>query len=90
MATVAVARFRGVLRTSGTPFRKLRTIAGPSSARIIAGNCSSSSSSSINKRCMSTFYAPSHEYMKKVRTPCLTYETSSNSAIVDNKQTVQT
>ncbi|CAN0278898.1 unnamed protein product [Ascophyllum nodosum] len=68
MVTAVVARFGGALRPSGTASRSLRTIAGnlslASSRRVPASFLGGSCSSSSSKRCMSTLYAPSHEYMK--------------------------
>lgn len=63
MASVAVARFGGALRSSGAAARTMRTMAGPSQLARAgwvtgAGN---------NKRCMSTVYSESHEYLIQVR-----------------------
>ncbi|CAM9510709.1 unnamed protein product [Scytosiphon promiscuus] len=58
MASVAVARFGGALRSSGAAARTMRAMAGPSSlsrAGWVAGGG--------NRRCMSTVYSESHEYL---------------------------
>lgn len=59
MASVAVARFGGALRSSGTVSRTIRTLAGPSP--LARGGWVRPST-----RCMSTVYAESHEYLIKV------------------------
>lgn len=65
MASVAVARFGGALRSSGAAARTMRSLAGPSPlarAGWVAGGG--------NKRCMSTVYSESHEYLIQVRQIC--------------------
>lgn len=59
MASVAVARFGGALRSSGAVSRTMRTLAGPSP--LARGGWVRPSA-----RCMSTVYAESHEYLVKV------------------------
>lgn len=64
MASVAVARFGGALRSSNAAFRTMRTIAGSAPAARAGW---------INpigtKRCKSTVYAESHEYVTEARGP---------------------
>lgn len=69
MASVAVARVGGALRSSGAVSRTMRTIAGPSSFTAARGGWAAGLGS---KRCMSTVYADSHEYLIKVSScrPC--------------------
>lgn len=63
MASVAVARFGGALR-SGAAVRTMRTFTGPSPSLARAGWLAAGAG---NKRCMSTVYAESHEYLTVVR-----------------------
>lgn len=63
MASVAVARFGGALR-SGAAVRTMRTLTGPSPCLARAGWLATGAG---NKRCMSTVYAESHEYLTVVR-----------------------
>lgn len=58
MASVAVARFGGALRSSNAAFRTMRTIAGSAPAAR-AGWVNPIGA----KRCKSTMYAESHEYV---------------------------
>ncbi|CAM9441415.1 unnamed protein product [Ectocarpus sp. 12 AP-2014] len=59
MASVVVARFGGALR-SGAAVRTMRTFTGPSPSLARAGWLATGAG---NKRCMSTVYAESHEYL---------------------------
>ncbi|CAM9857672.1 unnamed protein product [Pylaiella littoralis] len=67
MASVAVARFGGAVRSSGAAMRTMRTMSGPSSPLAFAARAGWVAGGSINnKRCMSTtMYAESHEYLIK-------------------------
>ncbi|CBJ48668.1 Glycine cleavage system H protein [Ectocarpus siliculosus] len=59
MASVAVARFSGALR-SGAAVRTMRAFTGPSPSLARTGWLAAGAG---NKRCMSTVYAESHEYL---------------------------
>lgn len=62
MASAAVARFGNVVASRG-----LRTIAVSGGTPAFAMRATAPSAWAAGKRCKSTVYAESHEYLKKVR-----------------------